>query len=112
LRRNEEALRETGVFFRPMLRIKTSERRLQYGDGRRGEEFENLPARQIRLPIARGSRYAVSVVRLSGHLQQIDDISFALERPRVGLDEAMIDCNLADLAKLVFADTDISKAAR
>jgi hypothetical protein len=54
----------------------------------------------------------VELYWLSGHSQQIDDICFAFEGPRIGLYEAMIDCNLADLAKLVFANADISKAAR
>ena len=49
---------------------------------------------------------------LSGHSQQIDDISFVFERPRIGLHEAMIDCNLADLIEFVFTDADISEAAR
>ena len=35
-----------------------------------------------------------------------------LERPRIGLYEAMIDCDLADLIEFVFTDADISEAAR
>ena len=50
--------------------------------------------------------------KLSGHSQQIDDISFVFERPRIGLHEAMIDCDLADLIEFVFTDPDISEAAR
>lgn len=57
-------------------------------------------------------KYRFIRIRLSGHSQQIDDISLAFERPRIGLDEAMIDRKLAYLIKLVFADTDIGKAAR
>ena len=68
-------------------------------------------AHRMRLTI-RHFVIALSLCRLGGHSQQIDDIGFAFERSRIGLDEAMIDCNLADLAKLVFADTDVRKAAR
>jgi hypothetical protein len=49
---------------------------------------------------------------LSGHSQQIDDVGFVFERPRIGLYEAMIDCDLADLIEFVFTDPDISEAAR
>jgi len=75
----------------------------------------NPPVRQTRLAIARlvvrSSAISLRLFRLGGHSQQIDDVGFAFEGPWISLDEAMIDRNLADLAKLVFADTDIRKAA-
>ncbi len=49
---------------------------------------------------------------LSGHSQQIDDLGFVFERPRIGLYEAMIDRNLADLIEFVFTDPDVCQAAR
>lgn len=49
---------------------------------------------------------------LSGHSQQIDDLGFVFERPRIGPYEAMIDRNLADLIEFVFTDPDVCQAAR
>jgi len=49
---------------------------------------------------------------LRGSSQQIDDVGFVFERTRIGLYEAMIDGDLADLIELVFADADISESAR
>lgn len=62
--------------------------------------------------VVRNSATSSWLSRLSGHSQQINDVSFGFERPRIGLYEAMIDRNLADLVKLVFADADIGKAGR
>jgi hypothetical protein len=53
-----------------------------------------------------------AVGALSCHSQQIDDLGYVFKRPRIGLYEAMIDCNLANLIELVFAYADISEAAR
>jgi hypothetical protein len=83
-------------------------------DGARKEcEPSRTPAPFAR---ARGWLFAVPLFRsgyfrLGGHSQQIDDVGLAFEGPWISLDEAMIDRNLADLAKLVFADTDVRKAA-
>ena len=61
---------------------------------------------------AHESSKIVGYFQLSGHSQQIDDVGFVFERPRIGLYEAMIDCDLADLIEFVFTDPDISEAAR
>ena len=56
--------------------------------------------------------FAALQSKLSGGSQQIDDIGFVFERTRIGLYEAMIDRDLANLIELVFADADLSEAAR
>ena len=56
--------------------------------------------------------FAALQSKLRGGSQQIDDVGFVFERTRIGLYEAMIDGDLADLIELVFADADISESAR
>jgi hypothetical protein len=62
-------------------------------------------------PCVNLGKYQFIRTRLCGHPQQIDDVGFAFKRPRIGLHEAMIDGNLANLVKLVFADPNVGKAA-
>ena len=52
------------------------------------------------------------LLQLSCHSQQLDDLGLVFERPRIGLYEAMIDRDLADLIEFVFTDPDIGEAAR
>jgi hypothetical protein len=59
----------------------------------------------------RSAALLLQLLKLRGGSQQTDDIGFVLKRARVGLYEAMMDCDLADLIELVFGDADFSKSA-